>query len=1099
VTDYSIIVKMDTSGVSSGGEAVRREMSLIEQAADTAKRAVLGLATAAAFQEAVQTASQFETAMAEVSTLVDEATFNMAELNDIVLQQARTFGSLPVQQAQALYQIISAGATSAARATEILEASNRLAIGGVTDVATAADGLTSVLNAYGDQVESAAQVSDVLFIGMRAGKTTIGELAATLGRVAPLAATAGVSIEELTAGVAALTKGGIATTEAVTGMRAIMAAVTKPTSEATELAQQLGLEFNAAALQAEGFGGFMQQVIEKTGGSNEALAVLFGGIEAIVPAMAFAGQAGQDFAAIMEQMANSAGATDAAFQRVFGTSGAQYDVLISNITVKAIELGAALLSVLGPAVTFVNENFDTMVAILGAAVAGFLAYRAAAVVSAAITLAMAGNFGILVGTVASATAQFGLAAGAQVAFAGASAFATTAVRGFTAALISSPLAPIAIALTVAGAAYYYLSGATNDSTSALQANAEAQQRAAELQAQRAQIIQGLVNATVQERQETINAMKAAVNKANADIQAARAALTRAAAERDLAASIARRANEQVAAATRTVVGAGAGYDPALGAIRRAQPANDAEARAQAVVDQRAANIKKLEEERDATQETIRQLEALGTVTAPATVNLANLANTTNQVAKANEQATTTFADIKQALEEELRVAQATGVAREVLAEQLRAEAQLKRALAPTEASTIERLIREIDATDRLAQYKEQVVGGLERERQLLSVVGIEREVLLEKMRAEDILKRKLTDTEAAYIEAMVRGNDQMDRAGRAYENIIAPVQQYRDQLQVLVQLLERGAISQREFNTEVNGIGLVRDTNGLETGLSQAGLLGPEAQIEQVRREAEERQLIVDQAEEAGIRSAQRAAEIRIAIARDEAQQIRAIRAAQTSAVIGSAQSTAESLASIAKDMVGEQSAAYRAMFIASKAFAIADSIIKIQQGIANALSLPFPANLAAVAAVAAQAASIVANIKAVTAQFADGGYVTGPGGRRDDRIPALLSNGEYVVNANATAANRPLLEAINSGRRVTPAAQVGGGAQLNVKVENYAPGVRHEVQQIGPDEFRIIAREEATAAMDKGFGEKFEAEIARPNSKVSKALSKHTDARPRR
>jgi hypothetical protein len=48
---------------------------------------------------------------------------------------------------------------------------------------------------------------------------------------------------------------------------------------------------------------------------------------------------------------------------------------------------------------------------------------------------------------------------------------------------------------------------------------------------------------------------------------------------------------------------------------------------------------------------------------------------------------------------------------------------------------------------------------------------------------------------------------------------------------------------------------------------------------------------------------------------------------------------------------------------------------------------------------------------------MADGGLVRGPGGPRDDVIPALLSNGEYVVNAAATARNLPLLERLNAQR----------------------------------------------------------------------------------
>ncbi len=51
---------------------------------------------------------------------------------------------------------------------------------------------------------------------------------------------------------------------------------------------------------------------------------------------------------------------------------------------------------------------------------------------------------------------------------------------------------------------------------------------------------------------------------------------------------------------------------------------------------------------------------------------------------------------------------------------------------------------------------------------------------------------------------------------------------------------------------------------------------------------------------------------------------------------------------------------------------------------------------------------------------LADGGYVSGPGGPRDDLIPAWLSNGEFVNNAESTARNRPLLEALNGGARLS-------------------------------------------------------------------------------
>jgi tape measure domain-containing protein len=125
-------------------------------------------------------------------------------------------------------------------------------------------------------------------------------------------------------------------------------------------------------------------------------------------------------------------------------------------------------------------------------------------------------------------------------------------------------------------------------------------------------------------------------------------------------------------------------------------------------------------------------------------------------------------------------------------------------------------------------------------------------------------------------------------------------------------------------------------------------------------------------------------------------------------------------LAGLAKTFAGEQSGIYKVLFAIEKAAAIASAIIAIQTGVARALSLPFPANIAAGAAVAAQGAGVVATIASTAANFADGGVdIRGPGTGRSDSIAANLSRGESVITASGTAANRGILAAINAGANV--------------------------------------------------------------------------------
>lgn len=190
----------------------------------------------------------------------------------------------------------------------------------------------------------------------------------------------------------------------------------------------------------------------------------------------------------------------------------------------------------------------------------------------------------------------------------------------------------------------------------------------------------------------------------------------------------------------------------------------------------------------------------------------------------------------------------------------------------------------------------------------------------------------------------------------------------------------------------------------------------------------------------------------------------------------------AGSMASMFKTMLGEQSGAYKAMFAIEKGMAIARSVMAIQTGIAQASSLPFPANLGAMATVAAQTASIIANIKAVSdVGFQSGGY-TGSGGVSD--VAGVVHGQEYVLNAAATKrVGVGTLDAINSG------ASMGG--EISVNIQNYGTSKQFDVQQIDANTVRIIARDEAEKVVT--------GQLSSPNSPISKSITNNFNTSNRR
>lgn len=142
-------------------------------------------------------------------------------------------------------------------------------------------------------------------------------------------------------------------------------------------------------------------------------------------------------------------------------------------------------------------------------------------------------------------------------------------------------------------------------------------------------------------------------------------------------------------------------------------------------------------------------------------------------------------------------------------------------------------------------------------------------------------------------------------------------------------------------------------------------------------------------------------------------------------------------IADVMRAAAGEQSGIYKAMFAASKAFAIAEAIVKIQQGIANAASLPFPANFGAMAGVASATAGIISTIKG--ASFGGGRQYGGP----------VAADKMYRVNETGqpemfTAANGAQYMMPNKSGSVTPANEIGGGGvQWSIIVNNNAAGAQ--------------------------------------------------------
>ncbi|AUM96145.1 MULTISPECIES: phage tail tape measure protein [Clostridium] len=219
----------------------------------------------AAGTAAAKFSMDFHQSLAKVSTIADTTKVPIGTLKDGVIDLSTKTGMAATDLNEALYQAIS-GSVDTADAVDFLGVAVKAAEGGFTDTATAVDGLTTVLNSYGMEADKADKIANQMLITQNLGKTTFGELASSVGKITPIAAQLGITTEELFSSLASTTAQGLATSESVTALKAAMSNIIKPSKEASEAAEQLGIDFSVSALQSKGWMGFLQDV--KKGLSN---------------------------------------------------------------------------------------------------------------------------------------------------------------------------------------------------------------------------------------------------------------------------------------------------------------------------------------------------------------------------------------------------------------------------------------------------------------------------------------------------------------------------------------------------------------------------------------------------------------------------------------------------------------------------------------------------------------------------------------------------------------------------------------------------------------------------------------------------------------
>lgn len=334
----------------------------------TAALAAVGTAVAAMTVTSVKQATEYQTQLQNVATLLDgtkqQVTERTAEIGQQVLAISNKTGLVTADLTDGMYQVISAFCDSAESAG-ILEVAAKSAAAGNATTTESINLLSAVTKGYGDiSLEAQQKAADLAFQTVKLGQTTFPELASSIGKVIPLANTLGVSQEQLFGSFATLTGVTGNTAEVATQMKASLQGFLQPSEEMSNALQKLGYSSGQAMLQQEGLQGSLELLMKSVNGNELAFSDLFSSVEAKTAVLALAGTQSENLAAKTKAMYDASGAATAAYETQTQTLQHQLDVARNLATNTLTSVGMELLPILSELMTELSPVFQELATML---------------------------------------------------------------------------------------------------------------------------------------------------------------------------------------------------------------------------------------------------------------------------------------------------------------------------------------------------------------------------------------------------------------------------------------------------------------------------------------------------------------------------------------------------------------------------------------------------------------------------------------------------------------------------------------------------------------------------------------------------------------
>ena len=296
----------------------------------------------------------YEQGLAKVSTLVDTKVNDMQKIGADIKQISNETGQDIANLMESAYQALSAG-VQVGDLNEFLATSSKLATAGFTDSASAVKLMSQIMNNYGTEAGTAEQIASKLIQTQNLGVTTVAELSSAMAESLSVGKVAGVSFDQVATAFARVTKSGMSTHEAGTGIKSIFEELIDTGSQVSQiLKNETGKSFTELMDGGATLADVLQIIQEQADKTGVSFTELWSSKNAGITGLQLLQTEGGSFNEILKEIESSSGSLDSAFNKMADTSAFKLSSSINELKNSLIDIGGALAPVVDGLSSFVS-------------------------------------------------------------------------------------------------------------------------------------------------------------------------------------------------------------------------------------------------------------------------------------------------------------------------------------------------------------------------------------------------------------------------------------------------------------------------------------------------------------------------------------------------------------------------------------------------------------------------------------------------------------------------------------------------------------------------------------------------------------------------